>query len=655
LPKIEALLTIVNDVVPTTASESLETEFERIRDKLSGITTTSKNTDQQALEALGQILIDLKKRGWDLRITNGRLEGRPPRESSSTQREDRKAELSGRRHEQLREPATRGFIQDLEHGQVTITGRRSIFDLMRDGRELAKTVELGSNLQDGQDPLGGLQPYLQYVTKEQRCQHTGLRLRDIWRYFRHTWSNPYESIPGRSMLVLLRDAGAPYHPVMGIAALSSATAQLDARDRFLGWESATFLERCATEPPTRIANWIQDTLSVALDEIYITDFLSEGLLSPQELTTPSDHVVSVLRHEADNARKQYQALESPEERTEPNHNLGLDPDEYWTTQAQSLLFRSKRAAALAAVLLVTQALSDGLGKTPFTGDFQTWASVPARRDAFLKLIRIARSKTIGTAIADLTVCGAVPPYNELLSGKLMAMLAASPEMVNEYEHRYKNTASIIASSMAGRSICRPAKLSVISTTSLYGIRPCQYDRVSVPAEILGGISGTRIGYKFLEHRTLGYGTFQFSRRTKNALGQTLAMSAATRVNNRFGEGSSPKFRALREGLEFLGLDAEGLLQHGRAKSLYVSSLIADPAGSLLGLDKEPTYLFNTALNTKGTSAICNWWKRRWVLPRLARTNTKSRIAQHTLIRPISHGAKVQLPDPDLDQPGLFTD
>ena len=106
---------------------------------------------------------------------------------------------------------------------------------------------------------------------------------------------------------------------------------------------------------------------------------------------------------------------------------------------------------------------------------------------------------------------------------------------------------------------------------------------------MGGRSGSRIGYKFLEHQTAGFGTFQFSRRTKIAIEHTLAASSETKVNNRFGEGASPKLRALRDGLVFLGLDSDKLLQHGRAKSLYVSSLIADPAGYLLGLDKEPTY------------------------------------------------------------------
>ncbi|MGZ5889512.1 MAG: Druantia anti-phage system protein DruA [Hyphomicrobium sp.] len=42
----------------------------------------------------------------------------------------------------------------------------------------------------------------------------------------------------------------------------------------------------------------------------------------------------------------------------------------------------------------------------------------------------------GIAVADITVCGAVQPYNAILGGKLVAMLAASPEIVLEYRRRY---------------------------------------------------------------------------------------------------------------------------------------------------------------------------------------------------------------------------
>src|SRR5439155_1226223 len=130
-----------------------------------------------------------------------------------------------------------------------------------------------------------------------------------------------------------------------------------------------------------------------------------------------------------------------------------------------------------------------------------------------KAKRIARSRTIGTAISDLVVCGSVAPYNEILGGKLVAMLAASPEVVREYKRRYVATSSVIASSMAGREIVRPANLVYVGTTSLYGTRPSQYDRIAIPAERLGGKLGEFLRYKYLGD-TSGLGTTQFGYATK---------------------------------------------------------------------------------------------------------------------------------------------
>ena len=45
------------------------------------------------------------------------------------------------------------------------------------------------------------------------------------------------------------------------------------------------------------------------------------------------------------------------------------------------------------------------------------------------------SHALPSAIADLTICGAIPPYNEVLGGKLVAMLMMSPEVVAEYRRR----------------------------------------------------------------------------------------------------------------------------------------------------------------------------------------------------------------------------
>ena len=89
------------------------------------------------------------------------------------------------------------------------------------------------------------------------------------------------------------------------------------------------------------------------------------------------------------------------------------------------------------------------------------------RDAVAKIVRKAKADRVGTAIADLTICGAVPPYNEILGGKLVAMLMVGPEVVREYRRRYRGASSIIASSMAGRPLSRAAAdLVSIGTTSL---------------------------------------------------------------------------------------------------------------------------------------------------------------------------------------------
>ena len=76
-----------------------------------------------------------------------------------------------------------------------------------------------------------------------RCEHTGLRLMDIWRYFRHGWSLEYRSIPGCQMPLLLRNAARPNHPVIGIALLASPVVRMVSRDRWIGWLPKEFIQR----------------------------------------------------------------------------------------------------------------------------------------------------------------------------------------------------------------------------------------------------------------------------------------------------------------------------------------------------------------------------------------------------------------------------
>jgi hypothetical protein len=250
-------------------------------------------------------------------------------------------------------------------------------------------------------------------------------------------------------------------------------------------------------------------------------------------------------------------------------------------------------------------------------------------------------------MADLTICGAVPPYNEILGGKLIALLMTSPEVIAEYRRRYGKAPSIIASSMAGRPVLRPAHLALIGTTSLYGQRPCQYDRIRF------GHGADCIRYQFLG-RTVGLGTSHFSRKTVEALTTLLKHSGrGQQVNSVFGEGVNPRLRKLRDALVELGLDADELLHHGRPRLVYGAALAHNMRAYLLGRETRPKYIVGEKDEKAVTESMCRWWAERWVVPRLKRDDVFERIAQHTLVHPIRHGARVKLPRVDPDQPFLF--
>ncbi|NTV79526.1 MAG: DUF4338 domain-containing protein [Clostridiales bacterium] len=64
-----------------------------------------------------------------------------------------------------------------------------------------------------------------------------------------------------------------------------------------------------------------------------------------------------------------------------------------------------------------------------------------KKDDGRKAISVAlianRKNKIGSNMMDIIVCGAIPPYNELLGGKLVSILACSPQVISDYTQRYK--------------------------------------------------------------------------------------------------------------------------------------------------------------------------------------------------------------------------
>jgi len=615
-----------------------------------------RREDRQALCAAGLVVSDLAAQGWIIRVRGERVDIRPPEPAADITAEKariRRQELV-KRDSQLRQPSVRIFLESMER-QRTHNGQYvSIFSLMRDGRDLAASLrEARVHLNNGwADTLSELvDPYLQFVESEdEACSITGLRLMDVWRYFRHTWTNQYKSVPGRSMVFLVRDRAAANHPVMGIGALSSPIMQIRERDKWIGWHPETFLERVRREPTPALAKWLIRTLDAAIDEVYIGDFLEDKIISTRDLTKPTIAVIDRLLQEGAGQRRLHHRFARSRD-----HKLkrdGRSSDDYWIARARSHLFRSKRSQALATYLRARMVLNKAFGGNPTAKKLIALASTEYGSDAIRRVLKKAKGDRIGIVVADITVCGAVQPYNALLGGKLTAMLAVSPEVVRQYRRRYARAESEIASSVAGRSIVRQSELVLLGTTSLYGVGSSQYNRIKIPAEPLGGVKGDVIRYDELG-RSEAFGTSQYSEETVDALVDVVQQSDTQRVNSIFGEGVSPKFRKVRQALDLLNLPSETLLRHHRPRVVYAVSLIRNLGDYLIGLAKKPDYIVPSSDGAVATAKIGAWWRERWLRHRITSDDVLEEVARHTLVRPIRHGSRVPAMPPE--QKTLFVE
>jgi len=647
------LAEFVKDLASTKGRDLAEirTKRLRLRNRLIVAVGKAKTRDRLAVIASATIYSDLIDQGWRLKVDRqGRFLGSRPTDDDDELRAHKRGRFQAAREAQLRQPATRTFVERMERGATSNSSRQSIYSLMRDGRHLQQEIDGAMAGTTGKTLAQVVQPYMQFVDPTASCSITGIPLQDIWRYFRHTWSNPYESVPGRSMLFLVRDGAAANHPVIGIGAISSAAVQLDARDRYIGWLGENVLAQCLEQPSEEYTDWILATLDRALKTIYRQDFLEKGILPARLTKQIPEQSIARLRKLAARAREQHYLRAEAKLNKAGGNAVGVTGAD-WLRYARSPLFIHKRAREIASLLEVRNLVWAAFDAVPKTERLAALLSSTAGRAAFLKVVRIARSITVGTEIADLTVCGAVPPYNTILGGKLVAMLATSPEVVLEYKRRYQATPSIIASSMAGRAIIRPANLVFVGTTSLYGERPNQYDRASYPCEIVGGPRGEVVKYRYLTSpertRTAGVGTFQFGRDTKAAIEKFISSTTnGRRVNNVFGEGTSPKLRSLRDGLNALGINSNEMLEHGMEKVVYGVALASNVYRYLLRLDDQPEYLFSLDRPAECTASIARHWFERWASARFGREEISAKLMEQTLVRPIRHGARVLMPETD---------
>lgn len=584
------------------------------------------------LRAICLLVADLFEQGWRVSIEDGKILFEPPGITrSGVQTVDDvkarvRAALQTARQRQLREPSVVSFLRRMEKRAPRTTGHKSsVLDLIDDGRDLARALSDAAKL-EGDERARALativDPVVEICETGRKCAETGLSLIDIWRYFRHTWAHEYRPIPGRQLLVLIRNSARPKRPVIGIAMLASPVMRVNVRDRWIGWlreETKQRIEEGAWSA-TDLAKALIDRLEQSISAIRWDD-----LAQAAEITGPSEATVLRLEQKASGAafarevelRAHYQALQEAGENIAPLRGAiksGV-ADVDWLASSNDLLFVRKRAEVLAQLLFARQMFrASGLGTNPSAALQQLLAGRSGQRAIDIVLTE-CRKAGLSSRIADVSICGAVAPYNELLGGKLVALMLASREVRDAYEERYGKQVSVIASQMAGRPISKPADLRILTTTSLYGIGSSQYNRLSLKAKHCPRLKADLAWKPIGSSLTRGFGTLHLGADTAHAL-RSMAQSRhfSRRINNRFGEGTSPRLRQIREGLDALGLDSDTILHHATPRLFYACELGSNARESLLGLS-------DAAAHAEAASDIGEAWRRRWLDARARRPET----------------------------------
>lgn len=598
------------------------------------------------LMLVSNVLLDLALHGWSIERDQGNITLVPPgrRSESPLRQKDRvRQKHLIERDAQLREPAVQEFIKGMERRRLTAKGWHSIYSVIRDGEELASTLCRAASCQNPDERARQLartiDPYLQFVTAEGVCPETGLRLADIWRYFRHTWVNTYRSVPGRNLMILVRDRAMPGHPVIGIAALASSVIQQSIRDKWIGWDSDGAVATLAANPNRKTIRHFLGHLRRFLKSIYVTDLFRDGFLTSHDLKTPSPRLIAKLRSEAEKRIRRHR--KNPEAAAHKSGAARTTRD--WIALAETNLYRSKRCKQLATLLEVQQVLQEARLGSLSRKELHYALQQSNVKHALRRIVRFGKAEQVGISMMDIMVCGAVAPYNPILGGKLVCLLLCSPEVVRAYSKKYADHVSVIASGMKGGKVRRHPGLVLLCTTSLYGNGSSQYNRIKLSSESVGGHASDCVSYQELG-TSEGFGSFHFSKETVRIVDALLGRSQQGRkVNSIFGEGVNPLMRKMREALSFVGLPSEMLLKHGNRRIIYGIPLAKNFRPLLLGIEKRPKYIVPQSNPRKRTSMITEYWTRRWLSRRIEDPLVLAQVARHTLTHPIHHGAQVKLP------------
>lgn len=208
--------------------------------------------------------------------------------------------------------------------------------------------------------------------------------------------------------------------------------------------------------------------------------------------------------------------------------------------------------------------------------------------------------------------GALPPYNELIGGKMVALSLISNEIRTAYHEKYYKRKTI----MAERNI--EPELLFITTTSAFG-KSSIYNRLKYNQDIVA----EKLGY------TEGYGSFQIPDELYERLLVYLT-DIGENAERGYGNGPSRKLKLINLACRKLGL--ANYSYHGIKREYYLFSFVQNLKQVIS--NQEQSIWKNYAFDD-----LFAYWKERWLVNRTKNTTKWREFSTEVFINDILNTLK----------------
>ena len=287
--------------------------------------------------------------------------------------------------------------------------------------------------------------------------------------------------------------------------------------------------------------------------------------------------------------------------TQEQHNLFRLCRYYWSSPYSDYVGRR--------IKLIIR--DDALKHRPIIGIAALGSSIIhiPERDTWIGWNKETRTQNIILCM-DAYVLGAMPPYNVLLGGKLISYILASNEIRQIFRRKYSDKITQIKKITSSDLVC-------LFTTSLYG-RSSQYNRINYEGKRLYNYIG----------QTKGFGSLHLTDETFQAMQEYIKQKGVV-ISNRFGDGPNWRMRVIRTACDYIGLDADMLLNHSFKRNIYAIPLANNYKAVLLGETKNIDYCDYPYDN------LVDYWHTRWLNKRKEYLYDSKSINEITSFNPSS--------------------